>query len=316
MRARPFFGISIDRAIHFSERCLFNLFAVFKRDNSLSRGFLFCAAALLWTASVSANSPEHNWIRISTKQEGRDLHFYVENLQQADMTVTFELTLENLDASVSWPYAASFPASATTEAFTLRQRNPAKPWSWHYTYFCTWGNIQSIHDDTHVYQLPYAPGEKFEVTQGYNGKFSHFGADRFSIDWKMPVGTPIYAARGGLVASAKDDSDLGGPDKEFDWDANYILIKHSDGTYAHYAHLKKGGNKVKVGQRVRAGDLIALSGNTGYSTGPHLHFAVFKGKDGKHRQTIPVKYRTSKDTAAYLLEKSSYRAPMFPMASR
>jgi murein DD-endopeptidase MepM/ murein hydrolase activator NlpD len=124
----------------------------------------------------------------------------------------------------------------------------------------------------------------------------------------MPLGTPIHAARGGTVVGVKSDSNVGGDDGKYDWDANYILIQHTDGTLGQYVHLLKGGVRVKVGQHVEDGDWIGLSGNTGHSTGPHLHFSVFKARDGKHRQTIPVRYKTT-DTAAVMLEEGkTYKA--------
>jgi len=87
-----------------------------------------------------------------------------------------------------------------------------------------------------------------------------------------------------------------------------VLIRHDDGTLGHYCHLQKGGCLVRPGQRVKAGDAIAHSGNTGFSTGPHLHFSVFKTLDGHHRISLPVKFRTSRNPAATLLSGHSYRA--------
>jgi murein DD-endopeptidase MepM/ murein hydrolase activator NlpD len=164
-----------------------------------------------------------------------------------------------------------------------------------------------VHDDSYVYSLPYAPGKGYRVSQGYNGVYSHFGADQYAIDWRMPMGTPVHAARGGTVVGVKNDSNIGGDDNKYDWDANYVLVEHADGTLGQYVHLMKGGSKLKVGQHVEAGDLIGLSGNTGHSTGPHLHFSVFKAKDGKHRVTIPVHYKTAEDFAVTLEEGKAYK---------
>ena len=65
---------------------------------------------------------------------------------------------------------------------------------------------------------------------------------------------------------------------------------------------------MKLGEEVRTGQFIGLSGNTGHSTGPHLHFAVFKAESGKQRETIPVKFRTTPLMAEVLFEGRSYRA--------
>src|SRR5262249_17216294 len=138
-----------------------------------------------------------------------------------------------------------------------------KPWKWSYTYYATFGSLEAKHDDSWVYSLPYAAGQAFRVSQGFHGKYSHTGPNEFAIDWKMPLGTPVQAARDGTVVAVKDDSDLGGADSSFDADANYVLIRHADGTLGHYVHLLKDGSRVKIGDKVCAGDVIALSGNTG-----------------------------------------------------
>ena len=79
----------------------------------------------------------------------------------------------------------------------------------------------------------------------------------------MPEGTPVYAARGGTVIKVKDESDTGGSNIKYDPYNNYVLIRHDDGTLAHYCHLQKNGCRVRSGQVVMAGELLARSGNTG-----------------------------------------------------
>ena len=164
--------------------------------------------------------------------------------------------------------------------------------------------------DDYVYSLPYAPGTTRKITQGYDGKFSHQGSNKYAIDWQMPEGTPVYAARGGLVVKIKQDSDRGGPGNiKFDPYNNYVLIRHDDGTLGHYCHLQKGGVTVQPGDIVKTGQLIAHSGNTGFSSGGHLHFCVFMTHDGKQRVSIPVKFRDDHGDAITLVEGEKYRAP-------
>jgi murein DD-endopeptidase MepM/ murein hydrolase activator NlpD len=177
-----------------------------------------------------------------------------------------------------------------------------------FTNYYKLGSNVAVHDDTTVYQLPYLPGDRFTVTQGFNGTYSHKGSNKYAIDWKMPEGTLVCAARGGTVVKAKNDSNQGGASIKFDRFNNYVLIRHDDGTLAHYCHLKKDSVTVKPGQRVTTGEVIARSGNTGFSSGPHLHFCVFKTKDGRMRQSLPVRFRTSTETAVFLKESERYRA--------
>ncbi len=171
------------------------------------------------------------------------------------------------------------------------------------------GSNHALHDAAFVYRPPYAAGQAFCVSQGYDGAFSHTGPEKYSIDWKMPTGTTVLAARGGVVVAFKDDSAAGGADKKFESSANYILIQHRDGTIGNYAHLLTHGVKVKVGQTVETGEVIGLSGSTGFSSGPHLHFSVFKAKDGKSRESIPISFWTENGRETTLLTGQAYRAP-------
>jgi murein DD-endopeptidase MepM/ murein hydrolase activator NlpD len=95
---------------------------------------------------------------------------------------------------------------------------------------------------------------------------------------------------------------------EYDRYNNFVLIRHDDGTLAHYCHLKKNGVLVKVGQQVETGQPIARSGNTGFSSGPHLHFCIFKTRSGRERESIPVRFRTTEHAAVVLREDHRYRA--------
>ncbi len=86
-------------------------------------------------------------------------------------------------------------------------------------------------------------------------------------DFAVPVGTKVKAAAAGVVVKAGGNGGGDGPAY-----GNAIVVKHARGTYSQYAHLSR--IQVKVGQRVAAGQRIALSGNTGNSSGPHLHFEI------------------------------------------
>jgi murein DD-endopeptidase MepM/ murein hydrolase activator NlpD len=265
-------------------------------------------AVTLSTICGTLSAGEQKLIKISSQKKEGETLFFVENLQHADVTVTIEMDLKNLEPSAPVPYTVTVPPREKLQAFTLTAVDPKQDSSWSYTYYATWGSLSVQHDDTHMYQLPYPSGLSFPVSQGFHGKYSHTAGDCYSIDFKMPEGSPINAARDGTIVGIKDDSNVGGSDKKYEWDANYILIQHSDGTLGHYVHLQKAGVKVKIGDKVKTGQLIGLSGNTGHSTGPHLHFAVFKAQTGKQRETIPVKFRTTPLMAEVLYEGRSYKA--------
>ena len=139
---------------------------------------------------------------------------------------------------------------------------------------------------------PFSGSKPLKISQGFRGRFSHFREPSLhAVDISMPVGTHITAVKSGIVINTKDDYHTAGITSGFFLDkANYVAILHEDGSYAYYGHLLLGGVRVKPGQSVVAGELIGLSGNTGYSTGPHLHFVVRHNADGK-RKSLPFKFR-------------------------
>jgi murein DD-endopeptidase MepM/ murein hydrolase activator NlpD len=132
------------------------------------------------------------------------------------------------------------------------------------------------------YLLPWRGGKAHLCVQGNCGVVSHFrgGWDQHSFDFAMPVGTSVLAARAGLVIDVDVSHHGAGKNKP----ANHIYVRHDDGTTASYVHLKQHGTLVKVGDSVRQGQAIGLSGNVGPSLLPHLHFMV-AGRDGN---SIPV----------------------------
>jgi murein DD-endopeptidase MepM/ murein hydrolase activator NlpD len=299
-----------------------------------SEQLMFTMARLLACGSVLVSSPAHatttepvsavsvsiagrpktDSVTVITKREGDVTHFYIKNDELCEVTVTFEMGLNNLAANKQLPCTATYPARQTTEAFTLSPIDPSAKWSFDYTNYFKLGS-ESAQPDQYTYELPYTPGEKFKVTQGYDGKFSHKGSNKYAIDWNLPQGTLVRAARGGMVVRVKDDSNTGGPTADYDRYNNYVLIRHDDGTLGHYCHLQQGSCLMKPGQVVATGEALARSGTTGFSSGPHLHFCVFKTKNGRERESLPVKFRTEKASATTLAEGRSYRAPSIQTAS-
>jgi len=274
---------------------------------------LLVFALLPSSPATLAQESTNKMVRVVTKRQGDRTRFFVENLEASEVTATFDLKLTNLRASAG-SFTATYPPNCMTEAFTLAPVDADKQWSYSYVNHFTMGSLSAVHDDSVIYVLPYAPGTENKVTQGYNGSYSHSGADQFAIDFKMPPGTPVHAARSGVVVKTKTDSNVGGPDRKYENCANYILIRHTDGTVANYAHLMKDGCAAKVGQIVQAGDLIGYSGNTGFTSGPHLHFSVFKTKSGKQRVSIPVKFQTASAKAITITEGKTYKCVVTPRA--
>lgn len=111
------------------------------------------------------------------------------------------------------------------------------------------------------------PVATYTLTASYNQGGAMWAHKHSGQDFAVPVGTPVKAAGAGTVVKAGPNGGGDGPAY-----GNAIVVKHANGTYSQYAHLSK--IKAHVGQKVAAGQQIALSGNTGNSSGPHLHFEI------------------------------------------
>jgi hypothetical protein len=152
------------------------------------------------------------------------------------------------------------------------------------------GDPATRHSPPQPYRLPYAVAQSFTVTQAPPDQVTHRDAATVNaIDFEMPVGTPVHAAREGLVINVAHRFFKGGLSTEMLDEANFVQILHDDGTSAIYAHLQLDTVRVRPGQRVRRGEYIANSGNTGYSGGPHLHFVVVRNA-GMHSVSVPVMF--------------------------
>ena len=160
--------------------------------------------------------------------------------------------------------------------------------------------------DDYVYNLPFKEGTSRIVVQGYGGLFSH--KNKAALDFYMPIGTPVYAAREGTIFSYKDDSDEGGPFNSYENKANYIIIKHPDGSFGCYWHLKLNGVVVKKGAVVKE-QLIGYSGKTGFALWPHLHFAVKRILNYEKDSFIRTKFTTTKGIQ-FLKNGSTYERPL------
>lgn len=124
------------------------------------------------------------------------------------------------------------------------------------------------------FYLPFRCGESYRVTQGNGGSTSHQGRAVYAFDFGMASGTPIVAMADGMVELVNVDTQPGdacynGGGRECRCCANYVKLRHGDGTTSLYVHINSAS--VSQGQQVTRGQTIALSGNTGWSTGPHLH---------------------------------------------
>jgi murein DD-endopeptidase MepM/ murein hydrolase activator NlpD len=176
------------------------------------------------------------------------------------------------------------PARSSVRLIALIAQNPRLPLRYTQAFTYALGN-PGDQPQGYQYPLPWVGGP-FRVSQGPNGVFSHFGAkSRYAIDIAMPEGTPIIAARGGTVIKIENGQSGRGTNPS----GNFVRILHNDGTMAVYLHLMEGSVSVREGEQVSVGTPLARSGNTGNTTGPHLHF-VIQRNTGLGLVSIPYQF--------------------------
>ena len=171
--------------------------------------------------------------------------------------------------------------------------------------YCNVSNNENSVLTDQKYVLPYPIGKAYTCTQGFNMSYSHTGTFRYSVDFGMSIGTLVTAARSGrvvyIVESYSDVDQIGGHE-------NVVIIMHEDSTYARYVHLTRNGALVQINQMVVPGDTVGLSGNSGSSGSPHLHFDVTKTFGGRSDQTIPFDFKNTKSHPAGLETGVAYEA--------
>lgn len=189
------------------------------------------------------------------------------------------------------------PARSELVLFDLPMTEVQAP-ALEYEYRFLIGDPDAEHRPPEPYRVPFAVATRHPVSQAYPDASTHTTADsQFAIDFAMPIGTDIVAARGGVVFEVKGNNRTAGLDRMRDIDkANVVSILHDDGTYATYAHLDWNAIRVRPGDVVARGQRIANSGNTGFSSGPHLHFAVLRNT-GMNIESINVEFEGPGGTA-------------------
>ncbi len=203
------------------------------------------------------------------KQKGVDSVF-VRNDLYAPVEIELSFAgLQNVSGAPQQPIRRVLPARSNSRLALLTAIQAGKPLAYTPRFRYSLGDPSGT-AQAYRYPLPWRGGP-FRLSQGPNGLYSHFGAkSRYAMDIAMPEGTPIIAARGGVVVKTENAQTGRGTDPS----GNFVRVLHDDGTMGVYLHLKRGSVSVREGQRVTVGSALALSGNTGNSSGPHLHFVV------------------------------------------
>jgi murein DD-endopeptidase MepM/ murein hydrolase activator NlpD len=278
--------------------------------NLLGKFASFGALFLCLVGSAGAAITDYPF-KLVTRSEAGAQQVVAENTGPAPITVHVTLTGDNYASDQTWPLTATVPPyTSTVLGRVYAGENPAAPYNFLFRYSHHFGRLDAMHDEQASYRLPFEEGHAFVVSQAHGGKLtSHNNRENlYAVDFAMPIGSPVMAARAGVVIDVTLRHREGGFSMSFIDKANTVAIVHDDGTVAEYAHLSAGEGLVKVGQRVSAGELIGYSGNTGYSSGPHLHFIVSRPRvtDGKvTRESLEVMFYAGDPAARFAVQAGS-----------
>lgn len=226
-----------------------------------------------------------NEVKLETKKHEAGETLLVRNDLFAPVQIELRLqATDNITGIADEPISWVLPPRSKIRLVTLAPRDASKPMRYTPKLRYAMGDPRLLPTQK-SYPLPWRGGP-FRLTQGANGKYSHFTPKgRYAMDIAMPEGTPIVAARGGMVVKTENRQSGRGNNPS----GNYVRILHDDGTMGVYLHLMQGSVVVREGSRVNVGSLLARSGNTGNSTGPHLHFVVQRNV-GLALESIPFDF--------------------------
>ncbi|WP_371231804.1 peptidoglycan DD-metalloendopeptidase family protein [Pseudomonas sp. QE6] len=230
-------------------------------------------------------------VKLETRKHAGGETLQVRNDLYAPVEVELSVTgAQNAIGVPERPIRWVLPPRSAIRLATLTPREPGKPMLYKPKLRYALGDPRP-QPLAYQYALPWVGGP-FRLTQGANGRYSHFTPKgRYAMDIAMPVGTPIVAARGGMVVKIENSQDGRGKNPS----GNFVRILHDDGTMGVYLHLMRGSVLVHEGQRVSTGTSLARSGNTGNSSGPHLHFVVQRNV-GLALESIPYNFAQPVDS--------------------
>jgi murein DD-endopeptidase MepM/ murein hydrolase activator NlpD len=251
------------------------------------------ALALFWAGLALAQESRYP-LTVKGTREGRGAVVRAHNDGPIPVSVMVLFTeFENLASTERVPIVMVVPPNTVLD---LTRLTPVEKKGWRYKlrYRYRYGSYNAGHDPAALYRMPWLDGRAFVIGQAPGGRMiTHLSpASRNAVDIPMPEGTPILAARAGVVFQTVAENDAGGADEAYRSKANVVRILHGDGTIGNYVHLMHEGVAVKSGERVEAGKLIGYAGNTGMSSGPHLHFAVTRVvRDGDELSEVSELFR-------------------------
>ncbi len=238
---------------------------------------------------LKAAAKQHVWLEKSGDKASPD--FFVLNQFPGPIEVGVDWAEhDNVISDPELPRRFVVESGRSGTLFKVKGSGEAPSWRFTLQYRYVVGRPMADYVSNTLYLPPIPANSHFQITQAFGGEFSHNDAqNRYAVDIVMPVDTPVCAARGGVVLEVESDYFGSGTEQAYATKANSIRILHDDGSMAVYAHLALEKAQVHPGLRVEAGQLIGYSGNTGLTTGPHLHFVVQINK-GMELVSVPFQF--------------------------
>jgi len=253
---------------------------------------LLCIVLAALSPTANADCKD-GWICVDEIRNNGDVELRARNLREFPLTYTLRVKAKHYSVKGPNTVTQTVGPGEAQQIMVLDGTGGGDKASFQYSIKWTVGRIDARHDDEQLYAFPYAPENAYRILQGYGSRFSHRGREEFAIDFDMPIGTPVHAARSGVIARIEESNSKGCWDDDCGQYANFVVVLHSDGTTGEYYHLDKDGALVDVGDTVERGQKIALSGNTGHTTMPHLHFAVYRAVSWGRTQSIEVRFQSA-----------------------
>ncbi|MCC5867935.1 MAG: M23 family metallopeptidase [Gammaproteobacteria bacterium] len=250
-----------------------------------------------WSAAETVSRAPSGDVWVREQDAGDAVRLVLVNEHFAPVHVAWHLS-EMENTSVDGVTAGTLVVAPRAERglVTVRGARPGA-WGFRYHFHFLHGDPLAEHAADAVYRPPFKPGARFRITQAWPDVFTHDDvASHHAIDVAMPEGAPVHAARAGVVFEVADGFEEGGLDAQrLASAANFVRVLHDDGSMALYAHLAPGSINVQPGHQVSTGALLGAAGSTGFSTGPHLHFAV-QLNTPTGLVSVPVVFRGPQDS--------------------
>lgn len=242
------------------------------------------------TVEVPANTRQLVSMRQAGTKQSPEYIFFNEIWGPVEIELTLPVS-ENVASEPALPARFILDGQKEQHLLKIQADDPSQSYRFQLAYKSMIGPPLTDLPDPVDYFPPFPMDMEFGISQGFDNDQTHnTPPSQYAVDIVMPIGTPVTAARAGRVIDLEDDFHGAGQSDRFLARSNQVRILHDDGTMAVYAHLQPNSLQVRPGQMVGTGQWLANSGNTGFSSGPHLHF-VIQLNVGMELESLPFRFK-------------------------